>query len=195
MTSAEGALSALLDALETRKPLIWNGDVLVTFDEVPVDSRMWCSQATMVLDDEDYAALRTLAPRGPLPGASVVQKAVEEERAKLFDIPDRPPRCDCGFMKRFQEDPDAKHRHDCPFGIWSVAHDANIEAAIRKPDLYTAGPSVTVEEYGPVHTWRREPVRGWIARLRRRLALDVNDCTCTFELAGHSPDCPMYVRD
>jgi hypothetical protein len=184
VSSPEGALRALLAALETGRPLFWTGNVLVTLDQrFDLDGRidLGASQATMVLDAEDMAELRKLAPG--------------DEKVKLFDIPAVPPRCECGWLKRFESEPGAKHRFDCPHGIWLVANDANVAAAEARPDLYTAAPAFTVEKYGAVHTWSREPVRGWIARLRRRLALDVDECTCTFEMAGHAPDCPLYVRD
>lgn len=55
-----GAFIALIDALKSKKPLVWNGDVLVVFDcDVP-DSDLWKAQATMVLDQDDFSVLEKM---------------------------------------------------------------------------------------------------------------------------------------
>jgi hypothetical protein len=61
--AAAGPLAALLDALERKRVLLWTGNVLVEMDveAAEADTAMWRSQATMVLDADDYAALRLLA--------------------------------------------------------------------------------------------------------------------------------------
>lgn len=61
LSPGEGALMALVEALEAGKPLVWNGDVLLAFTcDVP-DSELWRSQAEMVLDQDDFKALKNFA--------------------------------------------------------------------------------------------------------------------------------------
>jgi plasmid maintenance system antidote protein VapI len=59
---AQGALNALVDALKRRRVLLWTGNVLVELDANPEDAMapLWRSQATMVLDEGDFNALRSL---------------------------------------------------------------------------------------------------------------------------------------
>lgn len=57
VTEAMGPFRALLDALRKKKPLVWNGDVLLVFEYDVPDSDLWTAQASMVLDADDFAAL------------------------------------------------------------------------------------------------------------------------------------------
>jgi hypothetical protein len=60
LKEAEGPLRVLAEALRKRKPLCFTGDVLVAFEcDVP-DSELWRSQAAMVLDQDDLAAIERL---------------------------------------------------------------------------------------------------------------------------------------
>jgi hypothetical protein len=67
-----GPLAALLGALRKRKPLCFNGNVLVAFTADVPNIDLWKAQAEMVLDADDLAALDALLsqPGGaiPIPG-------------------------------------------------------------------------------------------------------------------------------
>lgn len=59
---AQGALDALLAALERKRVLLWTGNVLVELECPPEEAAasLWRSQATMVLDESDFAALLSI---------------------------------------------------------------------------------------------------------------------------------------
>lgn len=59
---AMNALDALLWALKERKPLVWNGNVLLAFEYDVKNSELWTAQAQMVLDADDFEALCALWP-------------------------------------------------------------------------------------------------------------------------------------
>ena len=59
--SGRGALLALLEALRTKRPIVWNGDVLVVFEADVLDAELWRAQATMVLDVDDFRDLEQMA--------------------------------------------------------------------------------------------------------------------------------------
>jgi hypothetical protein len=52
-----------MEALRTRTPLVWSGNVLVVFDHDVPDSELWRAQARMVLDADDFADLERLEER------------------------------------------------------------------------------------------------------------------------------------
>lgn len=67
MAHESGVLRVLLDALERRRCLFWSGNVLVELDRDFDPSEEGVGGVTMVLDDEDFAALKALSATADLP--------------------------------------------------------------------------------------------------------------------------------
>lgn len=80
MAHSSAALRVLLEALERRRCLFWTGNVLVELDRDFDPSEDGVGGVTMVLDDEDFAALKALSSSAP---GDLREKAIRAVRDKL----------------------------------------------------------------------------------------------------------------
>ena len=95
--SSLGALRALVGALSRGRCLFWTGHVLVELDRDFDPAEEGVGAVTMVLDQDDFAALKTLADQEDDTAASAYEDAV---RALAERYPGRPLSTTIGFLIR-----------------------------------------------------------------------------------------------
>jgi len=91
MAHSSAALRVLLEALERRRCLFWTGNVLVELDRDFDPSEDGVGGVTMVLDDEDFTALKALSSSAPGDVYDVLVGLMR--RAKPYLEPSGAPGC------------------------------------------------------------------------------------------------------